>query len=372
MASVSVFRPTVVKKVRGEKTRIKSKVWWGKWRDPSGKVRTESLGTRSKDVAKRIAKKKEDELALDPWGLATPKRVLMPWGQFVEEFVAYKLATNRPGTANAYRMSLDPVTRILDPKYVSAVATVPVLQQFVQKRATEVAPETVNKDLRAIRAALRYAADDGRGYIPKAPAFKTLFLRTNLKHPVCLAPDVQAKLVAAATSEDFQPRFRSRRWWQVFVNLVRETGARRGELLGLEWDRVDFGARTIKITAETSKGRRDRVLPLGAADELWALLKGWREEVGGTRVFPWEKTTFRQFYEDWGRLLAAGGLPDGVVPKNLRSTTGSELVAAGVPTVAVKDWLGHSSVTTTERYYANTGQALRQAAEQRRKWRDGP
>lgn len=160
-----------------------------------------------------------------------------------------------------------------------------------------------------------------------------------------------------------------RLWWKVFLLLVRETGARRGELLGLDWDRIDSEAKWIKISAETSKGRKDRVLPLGDATELWAALAEWREQVEGELVFPWPKTTYRQFYDDWKRLLVAAGVAD-VVPKNLRSTTGAEMVAAGLSTLVVKDWLGHSSVTTTESYYANTEMALRKAAEQRRKWRE--
>jgi integrase len=232
-----------------------------------------------------------------------------------------------------------------------------------------VAAETVNRDLRSIRAALRYAADDNRGYILKAPSFRGIFLRTNQKNPVVVPADVQQKIVAAVDSEEFKPRVVSREWWKVFVLLCRETGARRGELLGLDWDRIDFKAKSVRITAETSKGRKDRVLPLGDAADLWQVLADWREKVEGDQVFPWSRATYRQFYEDWERLLDAAGVGN-VVPKNLRSTTGSEMVAAGVSTMAVKDWLGHSSVTTTEKYYANTGLALRDAARQRRDWRE--
>lgn len=86
-------------------------------------------------------------------------------------------------------------------------------------------------------------------------------------------------------------------------------------------------------------------------------------------VLPWERNTYRAFHEDWARLIAAAGLPEGTrpVPKNFRSTCGSELIQAGAPTVVVKDFLGHASVTTTEAFYINTGPALRAAAEQRRK-----
>ncbi len=64
----------------------------------------------------------------------------------------------------------------------------------------------------------------------------------------------------------------------------------------------------------------------------------------------------------------AAGIPEGenYVPKDCRSTCASELTANDVPTVVVRDFLGHASVTTTERYYINTKPALRAAAHVRK------
>jgi len=77
--------------------------------------------------------------------------------------------------------------------------------------------------------------------------------------------------------------------------------------------------------------------------------------------------THRNLYEDWHTIQKAAGIPDGehYVPKNCRSTCASELIAAKVPTVVVKDFLGHASVATTENYYINTKPALRAAATAR-------
>ncbi len=276
-------------------------------------------------------------------------------------------ATKRPGTAVAYRLSLAPFTRLLGPNHVGDL-TVQAIEKFVGERVKDVSPQTVNKELRTLRAALRYA--EKRGYILRAPAFADAWCKIDQKTPVCLTVDVQQQLLAAVDNEKFAPRAASRDWWRVFILLVRETGARRGELLGLTWDRLDEVGKVIKISAETSKGRKDRTLYLPDAADLWGILTTWHDQIGGERVLPWDKPTYRQFYTDWQRLRAAAGVV-GVVPKNLRSTTGSEMVAAGVPTLAVKDWLGHSSVVTTERYYCNTYAAVRKAAGQRAKWRAG-
>ena len=64
----------------------------------------------------------------------------------------------------------------------------------------------------------------------------------------------------------------------------------------------------------------------------------------------------------------AAGIPDGehYVPKNCRSSCASALIAANVPTVVVKDFLGHATVATTENYYINTKPAIRSAAAARK------
>jgi hypothetical protein len=55
------------------------------------------------------------------------------------------------------------------------------------------------------------------------------------------------------------------------------------------------------------------------------------------------------------RLKSADSVEDGVVLMRFSSTA----------TVVIKDFLGHSSVVVTERYYTNTTAALRKAAEAR-------
>ncbi|MHB8864397.1 MAG: tyrosine-type recombinase/integrase [Pirellulaceae bacterium] len=358
MARVWYYRKTRTK-------GVKSGCYILEWLAPNGEKMREPTQTKYKDVARQIAKQKEVELALDPWGLYTVKRVAKSWDEYVEDFLASK-GVKRPGTVAAYRMSLAPVTRILSPKNVVEVATVAALKKFAAARVKEVSAQTVNKDLRTLRAALYYAEE--QKHILKTPSFKDVWLSIDKKKPVCLSMDIQRQLLAAVVHADFRPRAATREWWGVFVMLAHTLGARRGEILGLTWQCVDFRERTVLIPAEACKTRQDRVLPLADADDLWLLLAKWREQATGDMVLPWGHATYRQFYVDWARLRKVAGVT-GVVPKNLRSTAASEMVAAGVGTLTVKDWLGHTTVLTTESWYVDTDPALRQAAAQRQTWR---
>ena len=85
-------------------------------------------------------------------------------------------------------------------------------------------------------------------------------------------------------------------------------------------------------------------------------------------VAAWPYDHLDSIYDDWHAIQKAAGIPDGrhYVPKNCRSTCASGLIAANVPTVVVKDFLGHQSVATTENYYINTKPALRAAGNARK------
>ena len=111
------------------------------------------------------------------------------------------------------------------------------------------------------------------------------------------------------------------------------------------------------------------MLPIG--EKLASMLSGWRSSSGSPAaakaVFPWPYDTHGPFYDDWNEILKAANLPDGkrYTPKDCRSSCASALIAGGVPTVVVKDFLGHASVSTTENYYVNTEPAMRAVAEAR-------
>ncbi len=77
----------------------------------------------------------------------------------------------------------------------------------------------------------------------------------------------------------------------------------------LTWGAVDFGRRELTVYSETSKGRRDRTLPI--SDSLVVLLLAWQRTSSqvepSDRVLPWEKKTYRTFYNDWKRIIVAAG-----------------------------------------------------------------
>ncbi|MDP9799029.1 integrase [Catenuloplanes nepalensis] len=165
--------------------------------------------------------------------------------------------------------------------------------------------------------------------------------------------------------------------WGMFVWLAFVTGARRGELCALTWDRIDFstgvltirssiaqhGAKTWEKHTKTHQQRR-----IVLDDQTLALLRAYRrlcveraaelgtELVADARIFSgspdgrtWLKpdTATQRF----GRMGARISLD--VNLHQLRHYTATELIAAGVDVRTVAGRLGHGGGgTTTLRVYS--------------------
>lgn len=150
------------------------------------------------------------------------------------------------------------------------------------------------------------------------------------------------------------------------VRLSLNTGMRRGEIVRLTDAMVKRGPDRLELPAEICKTGKARKVYLNP-DALEAL-KAWREvrktlkvESIGGELFPgdgkdpnlvaerWEdRITQREF----PRLCTEAGI-SGLTFHALRHTFAALLVKAAVPLIEVRDALGHSSIVTTEKFYAH-------------------
>jgi integrase len=82
------------------------------------------------------------------------------------------------------------------------------------------------------------------------------------------------------------------------VLVSMNTGLRRGELLALRWESIDFSRRILTVEGGTAKNRQTRHVPLN--DGAIGALNRWREQThGGRRVFE-VRTGFKTA---WAHLL---------------------------------------------------------------------
>jgi integrase len=146
------------------------------------------------------------------------------------------------------------------------------------------------------------------------------------------------------------------------VRVAAYTGLRRGELVALRWRDVDFARRKLvvrravsaNIEASSTKSRRAREVPLPtqAADALSRLSR--RPEFAASDDYVFVNRLGRRLDGSaLRRRFERGRDAAGLRPlrfHDLRHTYGSLLVAGGVDLASVKSAMGHSRITTTERY----------------------
>ena len=121
------------------------------------------------------------------------------------------------------------------------------------------------------------------------------------------------------------------------------TGVRRGEALGLTWDRVDRARGVIRL--ELTKSGRRREVPLSSnADAVLARrwTPGAKGDVFGSR-------NWNSFRSAWEAALAAAGV-EGFRFHDLRHTFASWLVQRGRTLKEVQEALGHQTIAMTMRY----------------------
>jgi integrase len=227
-----------------------------------------------------------------------------------------------------------PLTEITAPRI--AEYRVVRLTTISPRTGRRLEPATVNRELSILRGLLRMAADDECGYLDSAPRVRLE------KEPQgrlrFLSEDEAARLLRECRRAAAHPvsSCRSPHLYAVVV-LALHTGMRRGEVLGLEWSRVNLARGVIQLE-ETKNGTR-REIPMNRAvyDALATLPRS------GPRLFPSSvRTAFLSAVERAGiKNFTFHGL---------RHTCASWLVMRGRPLKSVQELLGHTSIRMTERY----------------------
>ncbi|QDU82478.1 site-specific tyrosine recombinase XerC [Polystyrenella longa] len=355
-----------IRKVYLEKRPSKSPNWyirfWIRCNGGNGwKEIRESTRTSVKKKAEQIRRNKEQELAA-----STLTDGMISWDDFIQQFLSSQRSRKPKTTVDCYAFSLKTFTGLMNPALLSGI-TRAVLDRFVTMRIEKVAKATVNKDLRHLKVALKWA--EQQEHISKAPSFSGIFIKEDRKQPTFIPESDFIMIIQVLENPELKLQVTTPEWWRAWLYVAYYGGLRRGELFGLVWEDIDFDFLEIRVKAPTSKSRKERVIPIqpGIAD----ILNGWKTIADPPRsktpVFPWDYDNYRNLYHDWHHLMDVAEFEkeDRYTLKDFRSSCASALIAAQTPTAVVQRILGHESMSTTANYYINAQPALRQAVQNR-------
>ena len=148
--------------------------------------------------------------------------------------------------------------------------------------------------------------------------------------------------------------------FQAFIPLLLLTGMRKSELLGAQWQHIDFDRGEILLPKTKSGRAQVRTLSAPAVQ----ILRFLPSTEGNPHVFPGRKkgTPRNDFRTEWQEAREAAGLAR-VTLHDLRRTAGSYIAQAGVSLQVIGEVLGHQHPAITKVYARLSEENERQALE---------
>jgi integrase/recombinase XerC len=220
---------------------------------------------------------------------------------------------------------------------------------------------SIARKLSSLRTFLSYLCVNGR--LDRNPALQVTPPKAEKRLPEHLDVDEVRRTLEAPDSRSFVG-VRDR----AILELFYSSGLRLRELVGLQSDRVDAAAGTIRVKG---KGGKDRIVPVGrsAKDALSTYLK--RRDLLTTSEIDRSLFVTRR-----GKSLSPSGVQSRVSkylgeatgrklgPHVLRHSFATHLLDAGADLNAVKEMLGHASLSTTQIYTHVSVERLKEAYRQ--------
>lgn len=312
-------------------TKRSNGYYYAHYLDEDGKWKGVSTRTTCKVEANKFFSSLKENLA--------NKGRTLSIGAFTERYLDYSRSHHAQRTTEKADYVLRLFRATVGEKMMDRVTPLDI-ERYKTKRLTSVSSVTVNIELRTLKAFF------GLAYkwvmIQKRPFKNVALLRIPQSEPIYLIEEDYMALICVIRWP----------WLKYLVTLAVNTGLRRGELVNLRWDHIDFDNRVLKV-ANTSvfqtKSRRERLVPLNLT--AMALLEGLSRR--SEYVFAGDrgrKLDDEHVSRKFRKAVKEAGLSDDLHLHSPRHTFATWLVQSGVGIYEVRKLMGHSSVAVTQVY----------------------
>jgi integrase/recombinase XerC len=278
--------------------------------------------------------------------------------RFVEHLAAERRAS--PHTVSAYRRDLESLAAYVRAKNPGC-ARLSALDKFTLRAwlgevAKSVAPPTISRKISSVRALCDYLTRTGE--LRSNPSATLASPKLRRKLPRFLAAEVASEVMVAPLALETGREIEHLRD-AVALELLYGSGLRVSELASLDLEQIALEVAEVRVLG---KGRKERIVPLGSkallaletylprraelchphsgALDAKALLLGRLGKRLGVR---WLQALVK-------RYGALGAGRSDLHPHALRHSCATHMLEGGADLRAIQEMLGHSSLSTTQRY----------------------
>ena len=274
----------------------------------------------------------------------------------VDTFIHFLLKNRRMSvhTATAYRNDLEQFEvyiSTLGVKQLEHLKSNHVRFWVSDLMSNGISARTVNRKLYALRSFFKFLRQEEKLF--HNPMGKVIAPKTS-KHLVKDIPAMDLEeMFARFPWEEFKEGQRDR----LILLMLYVTGMRLSELIQLKRSDIDFGRNMLRVL-----GKRNKVRELPLHSELAEELHRYLENHAFAQVFV--KDDGKPLYSVWVYRLVTHYLSlfssaAKVSPHVLRHSFATHMLNNGAPLMAIKDLLGHTSLSATQVYTKNSFEKLK-------------
>lgn len=292
----------------------------------------------------------------------------MNFNKYIQEYLSYlKVSLNySPHTVTSYENDLKQFENFLTLTFGKDDFDLNDLELTILKSFVaglfdeEYSNRSISRKISLLKSFFKYLAK--KKYIKKNVAATLIFPKLDKKLPSYLTESEAEKLFEPEQSDDRKPLDAA------ILELFYSTGIRLSELINLKISNINFSIKTIKVFG---KGSKERIVPFGKNAELSIneYLKIRPVPAEGNSDILFLSSNGNKLYPMQVNRITKKSL-EGVTelkkksPHILRHTFASHLLDKGADIRAVKDLLGHESLSTTQVYTHISPEKLKKVYKQ--------
>ena len=262
-------------------------------------------------------------------------------------------------TLTAYETDLFAFFTYLETQYgdvtISGISHTLVRSWMASLRDQGQTSKSINRKISSLRSFFKYQVKTG--VVVQTPMLKIIAPKNDRQLPQF----VPLKDLEYLFSQLQFPETTDGKMERLILLMFYHTGMRLSELIGVCISQINLPAETIKVLG---KGNKERILPItqNLKAEIAAFLEVRQADSSVPTLFVSKKgqpLQPRQVYTIVNRYLSAVTTIEKRSPHVLRHSFATHLMNSGAELNAVKELLGHSSLSATQIYTHNTIEKLK-------------